>query len=72
MDCLISACADILGSKRFGIVNQDFYLVHTNPIKVVWKKPDLDKERPFKEVFGRQIYIKDDNIQKSLKKAKLR
>ena len=73
MHRLLFAFTNALRDKRIGIINQDFYLVHTQPIKVVWKKHDFDKgERPFKEVFDPRIHVKDDNIQKNLKKAKLR
>lgn len=58
--------------EKFRVPSEEVYLVHAQPIKVIWKIKRTNADRPFKATFDPTIHVRDRNIQKSFKKAKLK
>ncbi len=60
--------------KKLSIIQSrpsDLYLIHAQPIKVVWKDSKATFFKRYQVPFDPKIHIKDKNIEKSLKKAEL-
>lgn len=57
--------------KKNHFYEKKIYLIHTQPIKVFWKRKLKANERVFQTTFDLNLHIKDQNIQEHLEKSGL-